>query len=306
VAVLTGCVLLLSQQGETVLASIRRLNVAHVVVSGVLAVAATMCLQQVWRSLLRGFGIMVGGRDAATAFYVSQLGKYVPGAVWPVVVQVELGARWSVPRRVMLAVGLQLILVVTGTGIIAGALLLPSSSPDGIARYAWLLALLPLVLVALHPPVLTHLFDWLTVRTGGQALGAQVSVSGLVWASSWAGLAWLLLGAHVAVLISAFSPVGPIEVAAAVGGMGLAWAAGIAFVPAPAGAGVREGVLVVVLGPLIGHEPALAVAVASRALLVVADVALAVAVAGRRTARSLSAARARRSAPDRGDSASTP
>ena len=86
---------------------------------------------------------------------------------------------------------------------------------------------------------------------------------------------WLLLGLHLVILMAAFTTLGPLAVAAAVGGMGLAWAAGIAFLPAPAGAGVREAVLMLTLSPFIGREAALAIAITSRALLVLVDVALA-------------------------------
>jgi glycosyltransferase 2 family protein len=59
--------------------------------------------------------------------------------------------------------------------------------------------------------------------------------------------------------------------------MGLAWAAGLIFIPAPAGAGVRDAVLVATFAPLIGTTAAFAVALASRVLLLVADVVLALA-----------------------------
>ena len=300
--VIAGCAVLLARQGDTILASVRQLSAAQVVLSGAVAIPATMCLQQAWRSLLTGFGVAADRRDAAAAFYVSQLGKYVPGAVWPVVVQVELGARWSVPRRVMLTVGLQLILVVTTSGILIGSLLLPWSSPSGISRYAWLLALVPVALVALHPRLLPAVLDTLSVKTGGHALGARASVPGLLRASCWAVLMWLLLGLHLVILMAAFTTLGPLALAAAVGGMGLAWAAGIAFLPAPAGAGVREAVLMLTLSPFIGREAALAIAITSRALLVLVDVALAAIAAARSTARGFRTARARTSAPDTGDS----
>ena len=64
---------------------------------------------------------------------------------------------------------------------------------------------------------------------------------------------------------------------AAIGGMGLAWAAGLIFIPAPAGAGVRDAVLVATFAPLIGTTAAFAVALASRVLLLVVDVVLALA-----------------------------
>ena len=59
--------------------------------------------------------------------------------------------------------------------------------------------------------------------------------------------------------------------------MALAVSAGILFIPAPAGAGLRELVLVLVLKPDLGTGGALAIVVASRVLLVAADLLLAAA-----------------------------
>ena len=88
---------------------------------------------------------------------------------------------------------------------------------------------------------------------------------------------WLVMGLHVLTLVSALGPSGPVVAGAAIGGMGLAWAAGLIFIPAPAGAGVRDAVLVATLAPLVGTTSAFAVALASRVLLLMADVVLALA-----------------------------
>lgn len=84
------------------------------------------------------------------------------------------------------------------------------------------------------------------------------------------------MGSHVLVMTRALGAEGWESWAAATGGMALGWAAGLIVLPAPAGAGVREAVLVATLAPQIGVASALTVAVASRMLLLLADVGLAV------------------------------
>jgi glycosyltransferase 2 family protein len=64
-------------------------------------------------------------------------------------------------------------------------------------------------------------------------------------------------------------------VALCVGGMALAISAGVLFVPAPAGAGVRDVILTLVLSASLSSAQALAVVVASRVMQVGADVLLA-------------------------------
>jgi glycosyltransferase 2 family protein len=50
---------------------------------------------------------------------------------------------------------------------------------------------------------------------------------------------------------------------------------GILFIPSPAGAGIREVVLVLALAPILDSGQALAIVVASRVILIVCDLAFA-------------------------------
>jgi hypothetical protein len=245
--------------------------------AGLLALLGTVAIEQVWFALTRGLGIRANPRDAGASFFVTQLGKYMPGSVWPAAAQMQLGKRWGVPRRLLLASNLLLLAMVVASGTIVGATVLPFTSPGGLARYGWLLGLLVPLLICLHPRTMPWLIDKAFGLLGRDPVGASLSTGGLRLAALWAVVAWLLLGAHIATLASGFQGFSATSALASVGGMGLAWAAGVAFIPAPAGAGVREGVLVIVLAPFVGVPAALTVALASRVQLVLADVVLALA-----------------------------
>ncbi|MGI8666705.1 MAG: hypothetical protein ACR2N4_11835, partial [Jatrophihabitans sp.] len=132
-------------------------------VSLVLAVAGTAAIGQIWTSVLRGLGASVTNREASGVFFVSQLGKYLPGSVWPVLAQMEYGRRIGTARRTMLAANLLMLAVVTATGLITGAALLPWSSPDGLRSYWWTLLLLVPLLISLHPRVIPAVLDRLFV-----------------------------------------------------------------------------------------------------------------------------------------------
>lgn len=267
--------------------AIRQLSAWRVIVAGLLAVVGTWLIERIWFSLLLGLGVSTsstngGGstprsesRDAAGVFFVSQLGKYLPGSVWPVLAQMQFGARWGVAKRVMLAANILLLGMVTASGIAVGAILLPWSSPDGLTRYWWLLVLLVPLLLGLHPRVVPAALDWLFVKAGREPLHIQLSGRGLAASAGWALAAWVVLGLHLAVMLGAYHSVSPAALGACVGGIALGWAAGIAFIPAPAGAGIRDAILALTLGPIIGTDAAVTIALASRVLLLVADVALA-------------------------------
>jgi uncharacterized membrane protein YbhN (UPF0104 family) len=175
----------------------------------------------------------------------------------------------------MLSANILLLALVTATGLLAGAALLPWSSSGGLSRYWWALLFLLPVLATLHPRTIPAVIDKILALVGREPLGVRVGTRAMVLAILWGFVAWLLLGLHLYVMTHALGAEGVSALAAAIGGIGLGWAAGLLFIPAPAGAGVREAVLVATFAPQIGAAPALAVALASRVILVLADVLLA-------------------------------
>jgi hypothetical protein len=82
-------------------------------------------------------------------------------------------------------------------------------------------------------------------------------------------LEWVAAGVMLAALLSGFGD--PVSLPLAVGAFALAWAVGFVVVVVPAGAGVREAVLVVLLSGSVGHSTALAAALATRLLMTLAD-----------------------------------
>jgi uncharacterized membrane protein YbhN (UPF0104 family) len=104
---------------------------------------------------------------------------------------------------------------------------------------------------------------------------------------------WLLLLPH--------GEGGGRELLLATGAYALAWTAGLLFVVAPAGAGVRELALVAALAPVLASPAALAVAVLSRVLMTLGDLVWAGVAAAVRPRNGASAPKV----PKNGDASST-
>jgi len=269
--VLSGVILTVARNWGDFVNSMDRLGVGGAGLSltfGLLGVGATFMQ---WRTVLHGFGVTFGVRDGARVFFVSQLGKYLPGSVWPIVMQMEAGRTRGASRKAMLATNLVAVVLGLATGVVLAGLLLPFSYPSALQRFWWALAALPLVLVLAHPRSLPFLLDWVLRLLHRAPLGVQMSVADTVRATGWAALSWIGLGLHLAVLVAAFGRPSFGLLALSIGGMGLAVSAGILFIPAPAGAGLREVVLGYVLVVVMTSGQAVAVVVASRVLLIAVD-----------------------------------
>jgi len=260
---------------HTLREAVHHLGFAPLLESLALGVAGVYVLVFLWRAVLSGLDQPTPLRPASRVFFISQLGKYLPGSVWPVVSQMEFGRRRGISRRTMLAANVITLALNLAVALVVAAVFLPLSTPSALHRYWWTFLLLPPLLAALHPRAIPALIDLLFRIVRREPLGQRLTGRSVVIAVLWSLATWMLLGLHLYVIIHALGARGGDSLAAAIGGAAFAVAVGIAFIPAPAGAGVRDAVLVLTLTPSVGSSNALAAALISRVLLVAADLILA-------------------------------
>jgi glycosyltransferase 2 family protein len=185
--------------------------------------------------------------------------------------QMELGRDYHVPQRASGAAVGVFLLVVVGTGLAVAAATTPLLGPDALDAYWWLLAVLPLALLTVVPLVLNRLLALALRLTRRPPLTAPLSTGGLVRAAGWALLSWLAYGVHLWVLAGQLGAGGPLLLARATGAFAAAWCVGFLLLVAPAGAGVREAALVLLLAGALTRPQATVVAVVSRLLFVLGD-----------------------------------
>jgi uncharacterized membrane protein YbhN (UPF0104 family) len=241
-----------------------------------LAMTAMTAIASPWRDAIALLAPEAPARGRTTGWYfVGELGKYLPGGVWPVLGRGELARRNGVPGAAAYAsVALSLAALYLAAMLVALVLV-----PFDLARQAHdltpllVLVLLPVGLVALHP-----WFVGRAVRVLERASGRVVDVAVPRW-SATLGLvlryvpAWVFVAGATWCVARALDPSPPLlRVALAAV---LSWIAGFVAVPVPAGAGVREAVFVAVAGLPAGIGAA--TAIAARLAFVAADVTGAVA-----------------------------
>lgn len=269
-AALALAVLSLVRNGHALRDGLHRMSVFDLLlaVAGMgLMLVGTM---QTWRSLLAAQGDRLRFVDAARIFFVSAIGKYLPGSVWPYVAQVQLGARYGVSRVTMAMNGLLHIVVSIITAFALATALLPFALPPVHRAVPWLAVLAPVLLVTLHPRVLSAGLEALC-RVARRPSPPRLGAIEVVRAAAWSFAGWISAGVMIFALDRSLGGGGVRGLGLAIGGYALAWSVGFIVVIAPAGAGVREAVLVVTLAPVIDHTHALVVALLSRLLATVAD-----------------------------------
>ena len=263
--------LALRENGAEARAALRSVGLLNVLGSGVAVLAGLLASGLVWRALLADLGTRLPARAALHVFFLGQLGKYVPGSVFAVAAQMELGRDHGAPRSRVGTAGVLFLGVLVACGLLTAAVVLPLTSPRALQAYGWVLVLLPVGLVALAPPVLTRLVGLLLRVLRREPLERPLSARGVGAAVGWALVMWAAYGVHLWLLVRPQGDVGGRDLLLATGAYALAWTAGLLFVVAPAGAGVREVALVAALAPVLDRPAALAVAVLSRVLMTLGD-----------------------------------
>jgi len=298
--VLALLALALVDQGDTLWHEVQRLSAPVVALAFVLNLCGLTCSLMVWRELLADLGSRLSVPEAWRIMFIGQLAKYVPGSIWPVLAQAELGADRGIPRsRTALSVLLSYA-VMTCSGAVVAAVTLPFATAGTVAQYFWVLFLIPLAIVLLSPPVLNRMLR-MVLRVSRQApLERGVSYRGLARTMAYAVAGWLFNGLEVYVLMRQLAGDRQGTLLVSIGAYSLSWAVGFLAVFAPAGTGVREAVMVAVLHLRTTTAIALVIALVTRATAVLCDAvtgAAAAALVGRRRLRRLREARGNADSP---------
>jgi uncharacterized membrane protein YbhN (UPF0104 family) len=238
---------------------------ALIAIGGMTAIAVP------WRRALRMLGGDLPWGQVVARYYLGEIGKYVPGGVWPVLGRGELARRAGVGRSTAYSsVALSLITLYLAAMFLA-LLGVPAmvADRDSSGGYVWVLVLLPLGLVGLHHAVLER------VRAlAEKVLGRPVTTTIPRWRDTLALVvayvpSWLLIGtatwamAHALGQDASWMDVAPAAV--------LSWIVGFILVPVPGGVGVREAAFVAASGGSLDAGVAAAVAILARAVFVAVD-----------------------------------
>jgi uncharacterized membrane protein YbhN (UPF0104 family) len=251
--ILVFVAVLLAEQWQQVRPLLGRLTLTGMLAATVAVLAGHLATLLSWRALLADLGFPLPLAGSLHVFFVGQLGKYLPGSIWPAVAQMELGRDYRVPQRVSGTAVAATLLISVGTGLLVAVVLVPLAGLGALGRYWWTALALPVVALLASPPVLNRLLG-LALRLARRApLPQPLSAAGTLRSVGWALAAWMCYGGQVWLLARQLGVVGGL------------------LVVAPAGAGAREAALILLLGSSVPRPQSTVVAVVSRLLFTVAD-----------------------------------
>ena len=250
--------------------AVRRLDAVSVGGALVCVLVGLAAAALSWRAVLSGMGSHLPVAAAARVYFLGQLGKYVPGSIWPVLAQAELSKEYGVPRARAASAALTQLVVGVVVGIVVAGGTLSVASADAVRSYWWLSIIAVAGVVMLVPRVFNRLMS-LAYRVLRRPAGDAITGPTVVRSAAWAVLMWVAFGAHLWCLAAGSGVSSPNLGLLTTGAYALAWVVGFVIVFLPAGAGAREAALVLALAPVMDRSTALALALVSRALMIAGD-----------------------------------
>lgn len=222
-----------------------------------------------WGRLVRDLG---GPRlpvlTSIRVFMVANLGRYVPGKIWQIAGLAYLAKREGVPTSV--ATGAAILgqgIALLGAALVGVGALFGANELWREVGFVGLVTGMGAVAASIAAVVIPGLFRrvvafWFRItRTDAPDEGLESGNAGLRWLTLY-GMNWVIYATAFWLLYLSFGEwrtflqVGPAFAAA--------YVAGYIAIFAPAGAGIREGILVVLLQPIMAREDALVLAIVAR------------------------------------------
>jgi len=244
-------------------------------VSFLAGAAGVYAIFRSWASVVADHGIDLTRRQALRIYGIGQAGKYLPGSVWSVLTQAQMVREYGGSRARMAAASLVALLLSVTVALGLGALVLPFANAEAAERYWFAPVLAVLLGVLLVPALLNRTIAIAVLVLRRPTDPVRVTGLGIARATGWAVVANGFFGVHLLVLGEGTGLSGGRGFLLAVAAYSLAAGLGVLVVVAPAGVGVREVVITVVLAAVTSTGAALTIALLSRVLLLAVDLLLA-------------------------------
>jgi uncharacterized membrane protein YbhN (UPF0104 family) len=220
-----------------------------------------------WRSLLDAFGKQISLARAIKFFGYAEITKYIPGAIWPTV---SKSVAINNSSQGILAALYDAAFKVIVCAIIIVCLAFKELSE--LLSFPGTLLLCIILLAGSTPVVATKVIELMQTYFDKKTKKVNISVKKYLFALSPYVVAWLLFGTGFFFFLQGISITFPFLQATSY--FLIAWLIGFIVVFVPGGIGVREGVLVLLLTPLLGQPIAIIVSVLSRIWWMVGDALL--------------------------------
>ena len=228
---------------------------------------------KVWCILMKGFGFTVSFPHAFKISYIANLGRYLPGRIWPVFGMAYLAKKIGIDEQYSVTSWVVVQLFAIPSAFLVGIISLffidtfisvSLSSFLGISFYlfAGAITIVSFMLI-FFPKFVFKLFNIFLVKIKREPINFSLPIKTALKLYLGYALCWIAYGFSFWLFIVSITGNYELPIIGAIGVFALAYQIGYLAIIMPGGIGVRELVLVTLLNPFFGAAAA-GIAVAAR------------------------------------------
>lgn len=263
-----------------------RIDWALILGSGVLVVATYLILIEAWRATLRVWSESLPFSTAARIWFVSNLGKYVPGKVWQIAAMGAMAQKAGVSATAAVGSSLvvNLVSIIAGFAVIAVTAagrvgVVVGARSAGVSGGAAELFVIAIAIAGggalLLAPVAIPRLASIAGRVTGRSIPIPRVPARAIWIAAASTIAsWLLYGLSFTMFAHGVSPRATGNAMSYVAVYTGSYLAGYLALFVPGGVGVREGALILAMPrfELASAADAAVIAITSRLWLTILEI----------------------------------
>ncbi|MFB0527945.1 MAG: lysylphosphatidylglycerol synthase domain-containing protein [bacterium] len=201
-----------------------------------------------WKSIFKGIGVSLSFFKGLKIIFYSQLGKYLPGKIWTWAGRIYFCQQLGIPAsKTFLSIVLELALT-TISGILIFLVAFSISPGFKINIHPLFLIIVGIIsFTIIHPRILTRIINFFLYLIKKEPIKIDLNFSQICFIMGCYLIVWFCFGIAFYFLINSVTFIAPSKIPIITGSFAISNTIGVMALFAPAGLGVREGVLSLLL-----------------------------------------------------------
>lgn len=250
------------------------INYSYVISSVLLCLTGFFTMTLGYYIVIKSLGIEMPFKKAAKARAFSEIGGYVPGKVWTLLTRMHYSKHWMNKAEVIASSSIEIASLILSS--IFAFVIISIIQPGIFSEYSIIFYIaLPLCLIMMHPKILSFCLNIGLKIFKKESISLKISYKNLLIINIIYAFYWLFSGISIFLLINAVYPLSWAYLPYLILVYAVAWTVGFLSVIFPAGLGLREGILVYMLGAYMPVQFTLVAAVVFRCVTLLAQFILA-------------------------------
>ena len=218
-----------------------------------------------WRLILKRLNISLSFLKGLRIFFYSELGKYLPGKIWTFAGRMYFCQKIGIPNsKTFVSMVLELALTII-SGILIFLISLLFSSRFRMDINPFLLVIVGvLILTNIHPKILVRIINFFLRLLKKEPIRIDLNFSQILIMTAYYCIIWFCFGIAFYFLINSVTFITPSKIPILTGSFAISNTIGVMALFAPAGLGVREGILAVLLNNFFPISLAILLSLLSR------------------------------------------